>query len=151
MIFLELLEFHPFITIILLETCSLIAVVLFAIIFKKIFKEISGKFLISLFALSRLPDILTTALCIKKLKGPECDYSYEGSFLLRWFLTIPNFSDIAVLLMYNTMIFLAIYLFYRRAWRYSQFAQLTLKVGILTFSMTSILFAILNTVFYFNL
>ena len=151
MIFLELLEFHSSIAILLLETCSLIAVVLFAIIFKQTFRRMSGKFLIYLFALSRLPDMLTTALCIEKLKEMGCGYSHEANFLLRWFLSIPNFSDIVVLLMYNTMVFLAIYLFYRRAWFYSSFAQLTLKAGILTLSLAGILFAILNIVFYFNL
>ena len=149
MIFLELLELHSSIAVLLLETCSLIAVVFFAIIFKQTFRRISWKFLIVLFALSRLPDMFTTALCIEKLKGLG-DYSYEGSFLLRWFLSIPNFSEVVVLLMYNVMVFLAIYLFYKRAWFYSPFAQLTLKVGILTFSVTGILFAILNTVFYSN-
>ncbi len=138
--FAELMEFHPATAVRILEAVCLITVILFTIVFQKTFGRISGKVLIGFFALSRLPDMLTTIICLKRV-----DYSHEANFLLRWFLT-NNYllSCITVIMLYNLLIFLDIYLFYKRCYNHSNFTKLTIKAGFLTFSLTGALFSLSN-------
>lgn len=143
--FAELMEFHPATAVRLLGMAYLIVVILFAVIFQKIFGKISGKLLLCFFAFSRLTDALSTVLCFKKL---SYDYSLKANFLLRWFLTNNYFLNITVILWYNLLIFLIIYLFYKRCYNHSSVTKFTIKIGLLTFSLLGTFCTISN---FFNL
>ncbi len=140
--FAELLEFHPVAAVRLLELTCLVAVVLFAVIFRKIFEKISGKFLIGFFFLSRITDAVPTYLNLKTL---NYDFSPEANLLLRWILT-DNYllSCTAVILFYNLLMFLFIYLFYKRCYNYSDITRFTIKTALLTFSLLGTFFSLSN-------
>ncbi len=138
--FAELMEFHPYAAILLVEMACLIVAIFFAVIFQKIFKKISGKFLLCFFAFSRLTDALSTILAFKKLP----DYNTEANFLLRWILTKGHLPDVMVILLYNLVIFFLIYFLCKLCWNYSRFARSTMKALLLATSMTGMFCAISN-------
>lgn len=139
--FAELMEFHPYAAILLIEMTCLIVVILFSVIFQKIFKKISGKLLLCFFAFSRLTDALSTILAFKKLP----DYNTETNFLLRhWLLNKGHLPDLMVILLYTLAIFFLIYFLYKFCWNYSRFMRSTIKVLLLTISATGMFCVISN-------
>ena len=146
MFFENLLEFYPVVALYLLEGISLIVVILFVVIFPKIFKKISGKFLLCFFAVPRLTDLVSTFFWLKK-----ADYTCEENLLLRWILKNNILPETAIILLYNLFLFIVIYFLYKLAWNYSSFSKTVIKTGILTFSILSLLVAALNAFIYFNL
>lgn len=144
MFLLKLLEFRPFIAIILLEVVSLILVIMFAGVFKKAFEKLTEKSLICFFIVSRLLDMSSTVMFFKKLRW--YDPIHETSHALRWFLANHPFSDTTILIMYNVLVLLVIFLFLYKCWRYSKLAKLFIEVGVLAFSVAGILIAISNII-----
>jgi len=146
MFFKNLLEFCPVIFLYLLESACLIIVVLFVVVFPKIFKKISGKFLLSFFALSRLIDLISTFFWLKK-----ADYTFEENLLLHWILKNNILPEAITILLFNLFLFIIIYFLYKLAWNHSSFSKTIIKISILIFSLLGLLVAALNTFIYFNL
>ncbi len=109
-------------------------------------RKISWKFLVYFLILSRIPDIISTVLCLQKA---GYDYSAEASDIpCRMFLYI-NLPDVIVLYIHGILFVSFILLLSRSFWHRSEFSKFCIRLVILSVSIAGILISISNFAMYF--
>ena len=128
----------------IVQTIPIAIVLLFALIFKKSFEKISLKFLICFLSLSRMPDIITTAMYLKKVDN---DYTAEINKFMRWMFLhfIPvHLPNVVILLIHSSLLILSLLLIGKLCWSKSRLHKFCVKLIILSIAIASITIAISN-------
>ncbi len=134
----------------IVQTIPIAIVLLFALIFKKSFEKMSLKFLICFLSLSRIPDIITTAMYLKKV---DHDYTAEINEFMRWMFLhfVPvRLPSVVILLIHSALLILSLLLIGRLCWSKSKLYRFCIKLIILSIAIASITIAISNFALYLS-